>query len=68
MDQEEVRVGDIVLYRLEDGSQIPGIIDRLDSQQSAVLTLFGNGGAGGSADTIVRGDQPGQWQPRPRHT
>lgn len=59
-------LGDIVLFTQEDGAQVPAIIVRLDSQNSAVLDIFGIGGVGGSSDPVQRGNQPGEWQPRPR--
>lgn len=65
MDTDEVQLGDIVLFRQDDGTQIPAIIVRLDSQQSAVLDVFGIGGVGGFSDPKARGTQPRQWVPRP---
>lgn len=63
--KQEVTLGDIVLLNQADGTQVPAIIVRLDSQESAVLDVFGIGGVGGSSSPVQRGDQAGQWQLRP---
>ena len=63
--EQHVTLGDIVLYNQQDGTQVPAIITRLDSQESASLDTFGVGGVGGSTNPVDRGSQPGQWQPRP---
>ncbi len=65
---EKVQLGDIVLYHdPETGQQFPAMITKLESQESAVLAIFGPGQGQFSAVPKDRGNQPGQWEPRPKH-
>jgi hypothetical protein len=63
----EVRIGDIVLYHDPDvGGQVPAMIVKLESQERAWLNLFTLHGSVALEAPRPRGDQPGQWEPRPR--
>jgi hypothetical protein len=63
----EVRIGDIVLYHDPSvGGQVPAIIVKLESQESAWLNVFTIHGSVALQTPQPRGDQPGQWEPRPR--
>ncbi|HLI06699.1 MAG TPA: hypothetical protein VKV40_09035 [Ktedonobacteraceae bacterium] len=64
---QQVEIGDIVLVNQADGTQLPVIVVKVISQTSVIVYSFSIGGSGGSATPIDRGDQPGQWQPKPKH-
>jgi hypothetical protein len=59
------QLGDIVLLTQADGTQVPAIVTRVLSPTAVNLTWFTVGGSGGSTNPFIRGDQPGQWQPKP---
>jgi hypothetical protein len=63
----EVRIGDIVLYHDPNaGGQVPAMIVKLESQESAWLNVFTIHGSVALDTPKSRGDQPGQWEPRSR--
>ena len=63
----EVRIGDIVLYHDPDvGGQVPPMIVKLESQELAWLNVFTIHGSVALESPKPRGDQLGQWEPRPR--
>ena len=63
----EVRIGDIVIYHDPAiGEQVPALIVKLDSQERAWLNLFTIQGSVALDTPKPRGEQPGQWEPRPR--
>ena len=63
----EVRIGDIVLYHDPNvGGQVPAIIVKLESQESAWLNVFTLHGIVALDAPRPRGDQLGQWELRSR--
>jgi hypothetical protein len=64
---QQVEIGDIVLVNQADGTQLPAIVVKVISQTSVIVYSFSIGGSGGSSTPIDRGDQPEQWQPKPKH-
>jgi hypothetical protein len=63
----EVRISDIVLYHDPNvGGQVPAMIVKLESQESAWLNVFTLEGSVALETPRPRGDQPGHWEPRPR--
>lgn len=65
IDVSEVRIGDIILYHDPNvGGQVPAMIVKLESQESAWLNVFTIHGSVALETPRPRGDQPGQWEPR----
>lgn len=67
MDKYQPEIGDIVLFRNDDGSQTPSIVVQVVSPTEVQLYHFGIGGSGGTHDVYSRGDSAGQWQPKPEN-
>ena len=60
--EQEPQIGDIVLYKQENGDMNPAIIVKILSSTSVILGHFVVGGMVGTRQPVERGDQPGQWQ------